>query len=105
MSKWTELKTLQKVVAAIEAGEEVEGYDYNQETWFQVLSNNTGLYLTYRSRPKKTMQTIVLREALFCNSSGEYSIRVCGPFCCDEGNPLGFVKWMDTPHKVVTVEV
>ena len=97
MTEWTELKTLQDVAAAVDRDDEIEVlFDADWEAW------DTCYYASrrYRSRPKKKVKQIVLREALMRSSYGYYT-RWCTK---DIETPSFFIKWLDTPERIVEVD-
>lgn len=102
MSEWKELKTLQEVAAAQVAGEEVECAKAHVETQGWYAWDGVAWYKgqLYRSRPKKKVKTIVLREALFsCGGDRFWTSWVSCNYVED-----GFVKWLDTPERIVEIE-
>jgi hypothetical protein len=98
MSEWKELKTLQEVAAAQADGEEIE-CDFDGIGWRFWLGEDWKDSWRFRSRPRKKVKQVVLREALFRSSEKYWTSWVESEktFC-------NFVRWLDTPERIVEVE-
>ena len=98
MSEWKELKTLQDVAAAQAAGEEIYKLISLPRTYAKWNGRMWSNLEIYRSRPRKKVKQIVLREALM-QVNGCYWTT----WTSDDIDPT-FVKWLDTPERIIEVE-
>lgn len=98
-TEWKELKTIQEVAAAQAAGEEIEIRCYG--SWGSWNGDNYYASQMYRSRPRKKVKVVVLREGLFYDQHGDWTTEW---HSCDWTELQYFVKWLDTPERTVEVK-